>query len=123
VLAGVASAAIAAGPYNAGFGYRCKQVSVTSATVPVAALPSEAITTWLFHVETGSATGVYVFPYVGTLPTAVPTPSGVMEVAVGAYVSDAVTCDSQDCLNSMGSAWAAVLFTGSTAVNLDACGR
>lgn len=125
VLAGIGySMKASAQPYS-GQGHlpKCVQTSVTSASVPTVILSPAAITTYLLHAESGDATGVYYFFYQGTAPTAVPTPSPVMELSIGAYVTDAVTCGSQNCLDGMGPGIAAVLTTGSTAVKVDSCTR
>lgn len=104
--------------------YNCRTTSVTSATVPTAIMTPGRITTWSIHTRSGAAVSALVFPFMGaTAPTAVPTPTAVMEVPVGATWSDAITCNAPTCNDAIGQGWAAVLSSGSTAITIDACGR
>lgn len=105
-------------------GYTCTTTSVTSATVPTAIATPGEITTWIFHNESGSAVSVKMFPYTGnTVPGAAPSPAAYMELTVGAYLPDAITCDSAACREAMGQGWAAVLATGVSASTVDVCTR
>ena len=122
--------------------YVCSTVSVNSSTVPVGALPVNRMTTFTINERsanasaTPAAANVLVFPYVGvTVPTGVPsacaspsttlTSTGCMEVTPTKPLSDAVSCDNPSCAGNgtIGSGWAAVLESGSTAVTLDDCYR
>lgn len=105
--------------------YTCVSTSVTSATVPTAIFTPNRITTWIAHARSSPAADpVLIFPYVGpTVPTAVPSPAGVMEIPSGSSVSDAVTCPASTCLDAIGEGWAAVLAGGSTGQTVDFCSR
>lgn len=105
-------------------GYTCTVTAVSSSTTPTAIATPGEITSWIFHVESGSSTAVDIFPYAGnTVPGAAPSPAAYMELTAGAYLPDAITCDSAACRQAMGQGWAAVLPTGSTSVNVDVCTR
>jgi hypothetical protein len=75
-----------------------------------------------------------MFPYIGTtVPTGVPsacasptttlTNTGCIEVGPTTPIGDAVACDNSSCVGPIGQAWAAVLESGSTAVDVDSCLR
>ena len=108
---------------QAGHGYTCTTTSVTSATTPVAVATPGYETTFILHTESGAAVAARIFPYVGTLPTAAPSPAAYMEIPPGAFFPDAITCNAPDCRFAIGQGWAAVLATGVTAINVDECGR
>ena len=127
---------------SANTGYVCYSVSVNSSSTPVGVLPVNPPykpTTWTVKERaitagSASAVGVLIFPYVGTtVPTSAPsacaspsttlTNTGCIEVQAGTAVSDAVGCDQPSCVGPMGQAWAAVLESGSTAVDVDSCIR
>lgn len=119
----VAYAIQASGQQNP-HGYTCTTTSVSSSTVPTAIATPGEITTWLFHNESGSPVSVQMFPYSGnTVPSSAPSPAAYMELSVGAYLTDAITCDTAACRESMGQGWAAVLSTGSSASTVDVCTR
>lgn len=102
-------------------GYTCETTSVNSATTPVVVMAPARITTWIFHTEAGATVSVDVFPYTGAVPAT--APANHLEVSPGAYVHDSVTCDSPTCNDAIGQGWAAVLASGTTAVNFDSCSR
>lgn len=105
-------------------GYTTTTTSVTSSTVPTAIATPGEITSWVFHEESAGSVAVHIFPYAGnTVPGAAPSPAAYMELTAGAYLPDAITCDSAACRQAMGQGWAAVLSSGSTPVTVDVITR
>lgn len=104
--------------------YTCVSTTVSSSSSPVAVFTPARITTWVAHVRsTPSADPVLIFPYTGTVPTAVPSPAAAMEIPSGGYLPDAVTCPASTCLDAIGQGFAAVLLSGSTPTVVDWCSR
>jgi hypothetical protein len=104
--------------------YTCLSTTISSSSSPVAVATPGRMTTWIAHVRsTPAADPVLIFPYTGTVPTAVPSPAAAMEIPSGSYLPDAVTCPAPTCLDAMGQGWAAVLLSGSTSTVVDWCSR
>jgi hypothetical protein len=105
--------------------YTCVSTTISSSSSPVAIFsPPVRITTWIAHARSSPAADpVLIWPYVGTVPTAVPSPAAVLEVPSGSSVTDQVTCPQATCMDAIGENWAAVLASGSTATTIDMCWR
>jgi hypothetical protein len=105
-------------------GYTCLSTTIGSSTSPVAIATPGRITTWTAHVRsTPAADPVLIFPYTGTVPTAVPSPAAAMEIPSGNMLADAITCSEPTCKDAIGQGWAAVLLSGSTSTVVDFCAR
>lgn len=100
--------------------YTCKAATIASSTVPVNVLPAAFMTT--FCISNPAANGtVLVFPYTDSIPGS--PPSGVIDIAPGAKLCDAVTCSTNTCRDAIGEAWGVVLATGSASSTVYSCYR
>lgn len=103
-------------------GYQQQTTVVGSSSVPVSLIPPGFISNmWSIRLRTAATGTILIFAYTGALPGS--APANVMEVAAGVPIGDRITSAQNGADDGIGSGWAAVLTTGSTAVTADALWR
>ncbi len=102
-------------------GLNIASVTVSSTTVPVSVIPATFRNAgWVVRNrgtgETGTGGPVYLFPYIGAVPAAVPSPLDVWSLAPGSSLNDNISGSFQGVDAGVSTGWAAVLQSGATTI-------